>query len=498
MREHLISRDDAENDLLSAAAFLAESIKSADGHAEAIKAVVPLFLEKGNVDLAAELANQIDEPFSRDRMLIRVAERCAHDNDDEYGLQLADAVEDDGMRGQAFEKIALMKVANGQLDRAADLAGGMAHPDRVLGGIAVKQAEAGDTEAARATLESIDFPAAKVEALMMTATGLAAKGDNERAVASIEHAVEAAAGIEHQEERIRSLCDAANLFVEVKRSDLAVQTFDDARTLAEGLDNVHRDVFLGLCALGFKVAGSEDLAEGTLDLLRDKTEMASALLTFAREDWRAGRREDAIEGLDEAFEILRGQRDIETRDSRARNALLTNIAVQLAGFGEMDKAIEAAQANQDPQEEMSGLTQIAQVQAVQGKHDAVSETLNMIGDDSARLFALISVSDSYEAGGDRERAAELLNEAANFSDSVPQLASRSSALNELVGRFAKYGHEGKAREIAAENLDVIAEIRDESSLAVSLAGLAATYTDAGLTVGEGELEKVRPMIYKAG
>ena len=64
MPEHFISRNKAEGDLLSAAAFLAENIKSADGHAEAMKAIVPLYLAKGDVDLAAELANKVGEPFS--------------------------------------------------------------------------------------------------------------------------------------------------------------------------------------------------------------------------------------------------------------------------------------------------------------------------------------------------------------------------------------------------------------------------------------------------
>nr|MBP7416716.1 hypothetical protein [Pyrinomonadaceae bacterium] len=70
MAEHFISRQQAEGDLLSAAAFLAENIKSSDGHAEAMKTIVPLYLAKGNVDLAAELANEVAEPFPRDQLLL--------------------------------------------------------------------------------------------------------------------------------------------------------------------------------------------------------------------------------------------------------------------------------------------------------------------------------------------------------------------------------------------------------------------------------------------
>ncbi len=498
MAEHFISRDDAEQDMLAAAAYLAENITSADGRAEAMKAIVPVYLEDGNVDLAAELANSIDEPFSRDRLLIQVAVKCAEADDDEYALQLADAIEDEGTRAQASERIALAKVNMGQIDKALDFAAEMLHPDFVLGGVAVKQFDAGEDAAARATLESIEFPAAEVAALLQVASGLSEKGETAKAAELVEQAAEAARDIEHDEEKIRALCDAGNAFIEAKRSDLAVTTFDEARAFTEELDNVHREGFLMNCALGFKVAGSEDLAESTLDLITDKTEMASALLAFSREDWRADRKEDAVEGLDEAFEILRSQREIETRDSRSRHTLITNVAVQFAAFGEMDKAIEVAEFNPDPREHMSSLTQIAQLQAMAGSTDAAAETLEMIEDDEHRLFGLISVSDAYERSGEHEKALELLEEAANFSNSVPQLASRSNALNELAQRFAAYGLEAHSREVSLENLDVIAEIKDESSQAAALVGLASVYRNAGFAAGDAELVKVGTLLYRIG
>ncbi|MCA1589648.1 MAG: hypothetical protein LC734_04510, partial [Acidobacteria bacterium] len=84
MAEHLISWEDAETDLLSCAAYLAERIKSRDGHAVAMAAVIPRYLAKGKVDLAAELANKIDDPFTRDRLLTAVADKCAELDDDDY------------------------------------------------------------------------------------------------------------------------------------------------------------------------------------------------------------------------------------------------------------------------------------------------------------------------------------------------------------------------------------------------------------------------------
>jgi hypothetical protein len=49
MHDKFISREQAQTDMLSAAAFLAENIKSSDGHGEAMKVIVPLYLAKGDV-----------------------------------------------------------------------------------------------------------------------------------------------------------------------------------------------------------------------------------------------------------------------------------------------------------------------------------------------------------------------------------------------------------------------------------------------------------------
>src|SRR6476661_7063108 len=107
MSEHLIPFEDAASDPLACAAYIAEAIRSGDGRASAMEAVVPHFVRRGDVDLAAELANTVDDPYTRDRLLIKVAEKCAEIDDVNYAVQLADAVDDRGLRLQALESIGL-------------------------------------------------------------------------------------------------------------------------------------------------------------------------------------------------------------------------------------------------------------------------------------------------------------------------------------------------------------------------------------------------------
>src|SRR5262245_35422249 len=148
MSDQLITLEQAGNDVLAAAAYLAQYVKSSDGHAEAMKAVVPRYVERGEVDLAAELANTLEDPFTRDRLLIQVAEKCAELGDDDYALQLADAIDDVGMQSQARELIAIKKASGGEFDKASEVAEQILNPDYVYAEIAVglaKSGQAGET-----------------------------------------------------------------------------------------------------------------------------------------------------------------------------------------------------------------------------------------------------------------------------------------------------------------------------------------------------------------
>src|SRR5215210_381335 len=129
MAEHLITIEEARENLLACAAYLAENIKSADGHADAMQRIVPFYVAKNNVDLAAEFANTVDDPFTRDKLLTLVAEKCAALDDDEYALQLVEAIEDYGLQAQAREKVALQKSAQDDFVKAAAIAEGLEHPE---------------------------------------------------------------------------------------------------------------------------------------------------------------------------------------------------------------------------------------------------------------------------------------------------------------------------------------------------------------------------------
>jgi len=497
MAEHLIERETAETDLLACAAYVAENIKSADGHAAAMSEIVPHYLAKNAVDLAAELANTIEDPFTRDRLLMRVAEKCAAIGDDEYAFQIIEAIEEKATKDEATEHVAVQSAAKGDVAKALEIAENLPHADHAFTEIAARQSADGNEAQALMTIGKIDFADAKVNAFKILAAGHLAKGDLERAVSMLDRAAESTDEIEFDEEKIRSLLFTGELFLEAKEMGKAVGVFDKAKTSAETLDSIQKDSFLSNIALGFLQAGSIELADRTLDLVTDNVEVSSTLVGFSREFWKRGEKSEAVESLEEAYSILKSQRDRDVRNTPARVKLWREIAVEFAQFEKPERAIEIAQEIPEENAHTTALAQIAQICIARREDEWAQQATGAIDDDSQKTFALLGVSDAANRAGRTAEALAFLNESKAFAETVDRLVARSAAFDELARRYHSFGDEEKMREMFYENLTTIIDIRDESDRAAALAKMAEFYEAKKLELNAAEREMILRIIAKS-
>jgi tetratricopeptide (TPR) repeat protein len=493
MSEHFIPRAEAESDLLACAAYIAESIAGGEARGEAIAAIVPAYLERGNMDLAAELANSVDDPFSRDRLLIAVAEKCAELDDDEYALQLAEAIEEPGFQAQGFEHVGLVKASKGQFETARQAAEMMPHPDSVIAGIAIKQSLDGDGASASSTIDEIEFSRAAVSALNTIAATKISAEEHDTAVELLEKSLARAAEIEHDEERIRSYCEIGNLFHEAGRSSRAIETFEKARVDAEQVENIHRDTLLAQVSLGFLTAGSIELADRALDAVSDKTQIASVVLGFARDHWRREEKEEAVEALEEAYAILRSQRDFETRDSKSKFGLMGSIAAQFAGFEKRERGLEVAESIEDGGQRSAALATVAAIAAGQGDEATGGQALNAIAEPSDRVFALIGMSDAVNKT-DAALASELLDRSERMTDEVAQFGPKADALIEIGKRRIRAGEIDGIRSLISQIIEVVSNMRSETGVVKTLAQLSSLTESAGLKLSEEDEARLRAML----
>jgi tetratricopeptide (TPR) repeat protein len=487
----------AGEDLVSCAVFLADKMRSAEARAVAMQNVIQRFLDKDDVDSAAEYADTIGDPFLRDRILIRVIAKCVAMNDDEYGLQLVDAIEEEGSRAAGLEAFALQKAAKGETDEAIRIAEDLEHSSEAFAGIAVNLAKAGESVRAEEALERIDFFRARVDAMIEIAAFHLKNGDKDRGVKMLERAFAVCDEIEFDEDRIRSYIEAGSRFVEAEKKDRAIAAFDEARKLAEQLDGIHKDNILANISVAFLQSGSVDLADRTLDLVADKTQLGFALAGFSRVYHEDGEEQESLDAAEEAYAILRSETEKQIRDSKARFQVYSSIAVQFARVGKFERAMEMAHEIPDPGLEKSTLVNIAQVCVLRSEDEHFRQAVNALEQESDRVAGFISASDAKSSLGLTEEAIALVDEAAEMLESVPQIISRSELQMEIAGRYHFYGAEGKSRDAATAGLNIVPEILGDGNRAIALCELSEIYDRAGFEVSEAEKEVLEGIVRKA-
>ena len=486
MNQQPTEHDQAESDLLSCAAFLTKRIKNHDGYAEAVKEILPYYLKNNDVDTAAELVDVINDSFTRDQFLGVIAEKCAEINDDEYALQLADAVEDINLQSIALEKIAAQKAAQKQFPQAFEIAVRLDHASNVYAEIAAHQEE---PEALK-TIEKIEYPFIKSQALRQIAL-------NSNNPSLLNLAIKALRDVELDEEKIGGLISIAYAFVEAKVNERAIDVFENAKQIAETLDSVKRDNFLSQISRGFLDAGSLSLADAALDLVEDKTEIAKTLVGYAIVYQEKGELAEALEILDEAYQILKSQRETETRDSRAKFDLFGAIATHFANMDEVEKAIEIALENPYQEIRCSTLAQISQLALLDKYEEHALQAVAVIDDETEKTAAMMNLSDVFRRIKEDAKALKQLEQAYAKIDNVRQLTIKSLILNRLAGRFNAFGESEKARNICTESLQIVSKILDRTNQVSSLAKLADTFSSLKFELNDAEKEVLRFIVQKA-
>lgn len=496
MSEQTVSFEEGASSLLACSAYIAERLKSADGRADAMAQIVPLYLAGGNVDLAAALADSVEDTITRDRLLTAVADRCAEAGDDDYAFQLAEAVEDVSLQAQARERIALRKTGRGLTEEAVEIAATLDHPDSVLIAVAEHKYGGGDREDAVAMAEGFEHPVSRAEAFRHFAALEIQQGDKARAAELLDRAADEAPGIDFQIDRLRTLLEIANGFIDASRNDRAVAVLDLARREAEAVASVQRDALLAAVSIGFFRAGSIEFADRTLDLVGDKTAMITALTGFAVIYRRKGEAADALEAVDEALAIIRSQTEKETRDHPAKFAQWRSLAIEAAAAGDSERGLEVAREIPDGDSRDEAFKRLAVLFADDGREEFAEQALGQVVDPLQRAYALISVADVCSERGDGPGAASRLDSAVALLPAVERPVAQAAVLTECAKRRFAAGEDVTGRGLGLECCRVIGGIMDASLRAMSLAALAGVYEANGLSVSDEESETLKGMMSK--
>lgn len=493
----MLKVDELKQNILKAATHLATKIRSTEGQADAFKQLVPIYLQRNEVDFAASLADTLNDPFTRDQLLMEIAERCASINDDDYALQLADAIEDDSINLQALERIAVRKISLGQVDKALQIADSIEHPDNIYSELVVYLTQQGALSDAKEITQRIYLPTIKAATQLQMAIILLEQSQMEDASSLIDEALQTSSEIDYKIDEIKTLIEIGNTLIRAEMLDKAIKTLDRARQETIKLNDVAKETLLSVISTSFLESGNIELADETLDLISDKTIIASTLSSFANIFWKKNQQDEAIDSLTEAFQILKSQTNSEIRSSSLRLQVFRIIATQFATIGDFEKAIMIAESIEDYDELQLTLTHIAKAFAAQGKDDLADEVIKMINEDDVRMFALIELADVKISLGQNDSASNYLQKAAELTDSVFQPFSRSEACLSIAERFIGLNQQESASRLFQESIENAAEIRDETLRVISLIRSAQLCEKYNLTLSENSQNKLREIIVKS-
>lgn len=494
MAEHIISIENAKENLLSCALFLTGNINSVESRAAAVEEVASHIIAQGNVDLAAELADSLEDPFVRNRLLTNVVAKCAEIGDDEYAFQLVDAIDEYGIQSRAKEVIALKMAERGEFDKALEIANNLDHSSDAFAGIATYQLQKSSEAEALNTLEKISFPGSKVKALLSAASHSFNNEQPEKVTQFLDKARLVSGEVEFIQEKIGLLMEIAIHFIRSKNFGKAIEVLKETLGIIETIDGVQKDNLLVNVAVGFLKAEDVELADATLDLVVDKTQISSCLLAFSQEFSNDGDAEEALETLEESYAILKSQGETEIRDSKQRYSLFASIAIQFAQLQKFERAIEVAQENAYSDQKNLALSNIAQIAVFKENDDYADQAIKAIKEESSRLNALVGLSDAKETVKKRDESLDLLNNASQLVDTVEQLIVRTEVENDLALRFNKIGETEKSREMASRSLQTIEEIKGDENRSYALAQLSDVYNKLEFEVSEEDKNVLDSMI----
>ena len=488
----LIEREQAESDLLACAAFVAERIGSADGHAASVSDIALRYAARGELDLAAGMADEIKDPHTRDIVLSEVAARCADFDDDEYGLQLTEAIEEYGYQQQAKHNLAARQAVNGRLEAALATVKQIDDPFAAVGEIAVRFAHDGDETRSRELLEQIDFPTVRVQVLNELAAAKIKRGALLEDV--LAESLREAEQIEFAEERTQLLLEIAARFHEAGQDDKTIAVLEQAKQLAETLERRFRDSVLVQIALLYARLGDFDTAEQTLKPIEDLQQTAHAHAGIALEHRSNGDDENALGSLAETYAVLKSQPEKLIRDSAARFNLFATVAIRFADFGKPERGLEIALENPDDEARYTALNNIAAIAAANNREDIARQAANSIEDFAGRVFALVAISRAET--NDAEKSLQYLHEAAGLSEEIERLSLRAQALNEIAERYAELGDKAKASALLHQSLQTAQSIVDQSLQSAALVNLSEVYEKLDLELSEKDFEILSLIVRK--
>ncbi|MBA3806424.1 MAG: hypothetical protein H0X14_12020, partial [Acidobacteria bacterium] len=297
----------------------------------------------------------------KDEARASIAVKAAEAGESETALHLLRSVEDPSFRASAEAKVAIKQAEAGDYDTATEIASRMDDASSTMAEIAVKCAEGGRRDRALEIIQTIEYVPSAIWALTELAARDIKAGQHADAAAVLAQALGLARSIELTKDRAGMLIEVATKYADAGERERAAEILLEASRLAETIEITSlRESAQAQVSLGYAHIGDDERAHKIVAEIDDAFQAATALTGIASEHLNAGRQDEALQLLSRAL-----QRVVDE---------------------------EFYDESNYPASKYRALTDIAVQYAAAGQTERAAQTARMIEGDKERDNALMSIT----------------------------------------------------------------------------------------------------------
>ena len=400
----MISQPEAATPLIAQSLPLAQSIANVNRKAATLEQLTSLYVQTNQLDRAVSVARSIAVPYYQSTATLRIVDHYAGRNQLDRALELLRTVPQADLKSNMLAVFAGRLVSR-QPDRAAQLyqeaiATAQTLPsgnqrDQAIADVALRYAEYGPIDTARAAIQALNSPVVKAPALGVIAATYANLNQPDRAEAALTAALSALAAIE----------------------DIDNQNFVREQLIEQVLRGGRFDQ-------AARIAGTIQPNE---ELPFDRVELLTVLAIRAAVGTNTGAALQIVDQIPPSFVEQRDRIFQETARAYARGEDLdraVQVTQRASSYTAVQPRILAATAAQAQQ---LGLAQRSSQIFAQAE-----QTANRLENAAAKAEALAAIAIEYSRIGQPQRSAERVTQAIAATQSISDLYSRYAALRTIA------------------------------------------------------------------
>jgi tetratricopeptide (TPR) repeat protein len=478
--------EDYAVDFVEAAVRVAQTIDGLEEQSEILSSAASIYAESGQMDLALNLTEAIEDSYQRDVAFTSIAVICAAAGDDDQVDSLLEMIGDEVAYGLAIDEVAAAYTRAGEIDKAVETARRLNDSDSALSSI-VRACPSRDSltdcmEIAR----SIDYPELKATALIELA-GQARKLEAQSETTElIEEAVAAAAEIDFPPNRIEARVRIAALYKDNDQAEQASEVLSKARGDCEETEKSERDTVRYQIAAAYAGLHDFNTAEQLLEEIEGPYDFCLATAAVALEHHQAGDQNAAIKLLADGLEVIKDE-PVYGETLLRRRYTLANFGNTYASMGRLEDAFQVTELLDSDEQKDEAFRDIAYISASTDNPGTALKVLEKIKDDAMRVLCEVEVVRRWTRKDQLALADHLLSNASAEIAKVEWPHQRTKCLAELAQAYELREQTSRCSEYLFEALQATAMIKGPELQGRALLGLAIKHKELSRSTSEREL-----------